>query len=122
MVTLRYPGLTGTELSGIIHRLNHYWTLITQRLVNPLTVVQSGIMMSGFFNLLYVGEIAERNNITKLKPDTIPIDTADASGVLDLRLITRGGHGRSGFLRHGDRLLLVSSNDRQQRRIFTSYR
>ena len=64
MVTLRYPGLTGTALSGTIHRLNHYWTLITQRLVNPLTVVQSGIMMSGFFNLLYVGEIAERNNIT----------------------------------------------------------
>lgn len=122
MVTLRYPGLTGTELSGTIHRLNHYWTLITQRLVNPLTVVQSGIMMSGFFNLLYVGEIAERNNITNLKPDTIPIDTADASGVLDLRLITRRVHGRSGFLRHGDRLLLVSSNDRQQRRIFTSYR
>ncbi len=122
MVTLRYPGLTGTELSGTIHRLNHYWTLITQRLVNPLTVVQSGIMMSGFFNLLYVGEIAERNNITNLKPDTIPIDTADASGVLDLRLITRRIHGRSGFLRHGDRLLLVSSNDRQQRRIFTSYR
>ena len=122
MVTLRYPGLTGTELSGTIHRLNHYWTLITQRLVNPLTVVQSGIMMSGFFNLLYVGEIAERNNITNLKPDTIPIDTADASGVLDLRLITRRIHGRSGFLRHGERLLLVSSNDRQQRRIFTSYR